>query len=146
MKNYIYITVAIITFTFAAVDTTYACSCMMPTGSFKTQVSNAYKGSTAIFTGKVTSVEKTADGDEFSVKVAVKNSWKGTASAEITIRTSAQSSMCGYFFEIGNEYVVYANGIADDLSVENCSRTGANPSKAEARYLAGLKKKYVPKN
>jgi hypothetical protein len=145
MKKIIYITLALIVFTFAAAGTSLACSCVATREPVKTQVSNAYKDSTAIFSGKVTSIEQTADGNTYVIKFAVKDTWKGTAGAEITVRTATQSSMCGYRFEIGKEYLVYSYGTVEALGVANCSRTAWMPGNTDAKYLAKLKKKYAKK-
>ncbi|MBK6751452.1 MAG: hypothetical protein IPG67_16010 [Acidobacteria bacterium] len=145
MKRSIYITLAIIGFTFAAAETSLACSCIAPTGKLKTQVSNAYKDSDAIFSGKVISMEKTSDGNYWLVKLAVNYTWKGTGMSEITIKTALDSAMCGYRFENGKEYLVYAHGTAADLYVGNCSRTGSVSENGDVKYLANLKRKHAAK-
>ncbi len=146
MKKTIYITLALIVFTFAAAGTSLACSCVATRESVKTQVSNAYKDSTAIFSGKVTAIEQTADGNTYVVKFAVKDTWKGAGGTEITVRTETQSSMCGYRFELGKEYLVYAYGDAGALGVGNCSRTAWMTGNTDAKYLAKLKKKHAAKH
>lgn len=145
MKKYIYITIAIIAFTIAAADTSYACSCIAPTGRVKTQVTNAYKDSAAILMGRVISMEKTPDGNYWLLKLAVQTTWKGTSTSEITIKTALDSAMCGYRFEDGKEYLVYAHGTATDLFVGNCSRTALMSENTDLRYLAKLKKKHDAK-
>ena len=145
MKKTLYITLALIVFTFAAAGTSLACSCIAPTGKVKTQVSNAYKDSAAIFSGKVISMEKTSDGNYWLVKLAVQTTWKGTSTSEITIKTALDSAMCGYRFEDGKEYLVYAHGTAADLYVGNCSRTGSMSKNGDLKYLANLKKKHAAK-
>ncbi len=146
MKKTIYITLAMIAFTFAAAETSLACSCIAPTGKIKTQVTNAYKDSAAIFTGKVISMEKTSDGNYWIVKLTVQTTWKGTGASVITIKTALDSAMCGYNFEDGKEYLVYAHGTAADLNVDNCSRTASMSENADVKYLAKLKRKYAPKD
>jgi hypothetical protein len=143
MKKTIYITLALIVFTFAAAGTSLACSCVATRESVKTQVSNAYKDSTAIFSGKVTAIEQTADGNTYVVKFAVKDTWKGAGGTEITVRTETQSSMCGYRFALGREYVVYAYQSTNTLGVNNCSRTAIADSNGDVTYLAKLRKKYA---
>lgn len=145
MKKYIYITLAIVAFTFITAGTSLACSCMASLDSQKKQITDAYKGSTAIFSGKVTSVELMPDGNYFTVTFAVKNVWKGIAGTVIKIKTAKDSGMCGFAFETGEEYIVYTNGTADDLSVESCSRTTRLSNNIDAKYLDKLKKKYAVK-
>ena len=145
MKKYIYITFAIIAFTFATAGTSLACSCMASLDSQKKQITDAYKGSSAIFSGKVTSVELSGDGNFFTVAIAVKTLWKGIGGTVIKFKTAKESSMCGYAFETGKDYIVYTNGTADDLSVNNCSRTAGLPANTDVKYLDKLKKKYRTK-
>lgn len=132
-----------IAFTFATAETSLACSCIAPTGKVKTQVTNAYKDSAAIFTGKVISMEKTTDGNYWLVRLTVQTTWKGTGTSEITIKTALDSAMCGYGFEDGKEYLVYAHGTAADLNVGNCSRTASMSENTDVKYLAKLKSKYA---
>lgn len=141
MKKTIYITLAIIAFTFGAAETSLACSCLAPTGTPRTQVSNAYKDAAAIFSGTVKSVTPTADGNDMIVTFTVKDTWKGAAVKEITIKTAKESAMCGYHFEDGKEYIVYAHGTAADLGVGNCSRTSGLSDNSDIKYLVKLKKK-----
>lgn len=134
-----------IAFTFAAAETSLACSCIAPTGKVKTQVTNAYRDAAAIFLGRVVSIGKTPDGNYWIVKFTVRDTWKGTGTSEITIKTALESAMCGYGFEDGKTYLVYAHGNADDLNVGNCSRTTSVLDKTDVTYLAKLKKKYAAK-
>jgi len=143
MKKYIYITLALIVFTFAAAGTSLACSCVVSRDSVKKQIAASYDNSTVIFSGKVTSVEPAADGMYVIVTLTVKESWKGTNGTEIKVKTAKDSAMCGFNFEAGKEYLVYTNGIAGDLSVGNCSRTSQLEGNTDIKYLAKLKKKYT---
>ncbi len=143
MKKTIYISLALIVFTFAAAETSLACSCMVSRDSIKTQVTKAYKDAAVIFVGTVKSITPSADGNDIVVTLAVKDTWKGTAGAEITLKTAKDSAMCGYYFENGKEYLVYTHGTLDALSVGSCSRTTPMPAKADVKYLAKLKQKYT---
>jgi len=60
---------------------------------------------------------------------------------EVTITTYKDGAMCGYYFEVGKEYIVYAYGTKDDLSTNNCSRTTGISNREDVKYLARLKKK-----
>jgi hypothetical protein len=146
MKKYIYITIAIIAFTIAAADTSYACSCMASRDSVKTQITKAYKNSAAIFSGKVISAKQTEDGSYFIFTFAVNGSWKGKLGKEVTVITAKDSSMCGYRFEDDKEYLVYAHGSVDELRVGICSRTASMSDSSDVKQLAKLKKKYDSKN
>lgn len=145
MKKTIYIAIAAIAFTFAAAETSLACSCRASLDSVKKQVSKAYKQSAAIFSGTVKSIETASNGSEVIVKFSVKDTWKGAIGKEVTVTTALESSMCGYDFEVGREYLVYAYGTVDKLGVGLCSRTTSMPNQSDARYLVRLKKKYAQK-
>ncbi len=95
----------------------------------------------AVFTGKVI-VQKTKQGLTFSstdpveVSFVVSQVWKGDIPTEVIITTARDSASCGYTFEDGEEYLVYANGEIDALNVSLCSRTAvlAN-AEADVREL-----------
>lgn len=145
MKKTIYITLAIFAFTFAAAGTSLACSCTESIDPIEKQVTDSYENSAAIFSGKVTSVKPTADRYDVIVTLTVKESWKGINGKRIKVRTAKDSSMCGYHFELGKEYLVYAHGTARDLGVGNCSRTTSLADMTDIEYLANLKKKHAAK-
>ena len=145
MKKTIYITLAMIAFTFAAAETSLACSCIAPTGKIKTQVTNAYKDSAAILRARSSLWRRHRTEITGIVKLTVQTTWKGTGTSEITIKTALDSAMCGYSFEDGKEYLVYAHGTAADLNVGNCSRTASMSENADVKYLAKLKRKYAAK-
>ncbi len=142
MKKYIYIAFALTIFLFATAEKSFACSCVITPEPVKKQIENAYSGADAVFSGEVVEVKESAT-DQYSliVRFKVAKSWKGELSREITIRTAKDSAMCGYNFEIGKTYLVYAFGKKDTLSTTNCSRTAILGVKSDAKYLDKLKRK-----
>jgi len=103
----------------------YACSCAPP-GPPDEELSNA----AAVFTGKVISLAKPKGGfgpvssaDPIEVTFQVDKVWKGSVSQTTTITTARSGASCGYTFEKGSEYIVYAHGQENNLSVSLCSRT-----------------------
>ncbi len=140
MKKAVYISLALVLFVFASAEKAFACSCAASLESEKKQIQAGFTNSVAIFSGKVVEVkESPADESKFIVKLKVAQSWKGESKREIFITTAEESSMCGYFFQIGEKYLVYANGLKNDLFVENCSRTAVFSNKGDAKYLSKLK-------
>lgn len=102
-----------------------ACSCLpnfnLP---LKQQVNEARKTSDAVFSAKVIEITKQPQNYYTSVKLIVENSWKGNITKEITISTGLGGAACGYPFEIGKSYLIYAYGsIKSKLSTGICSRT-----------------------
>jgi hypothetical protein len=85
--------------------------------------------STAVFAGTVLSVALPPDApiissaDPITITFQVSTVWKGTAAQTLSVQTARDGASCGYTFQAGQEYVVYANGGAADLQVSRCSRT-----------------------
>ena len=141
MKKAIYISLALTLFLLASAEKAFACSCLRSLEPEKKQVQQAFTDSTAIFSGEVLEIsEDSADQNSLLVKFKVAKLWKGELNREVTITTAKDSAMCGYTFEIGKKYLVYANGLKDSLMVSNCSRTKIMSNKGHVKYLAKLKR------
>jgi len=85
------------------------------------------KESDAVFSGKVirkdTPLIVTSSGDLISVTFQVSKVWKGPVQKEIQVKTAVGGATCGYYFEEGKEYLVYANEYEGSLHSGLCSRT-----------------------
>lgn len=144
-----------------------ACSCVADV-----TIPNNFTQHAAVFTGKVTRIAdnyapyfSTADyildrlgnpnyffyhfvrNDErrlgFSVFFKVINSWKGVEKSFVEVNTGRGGGDCGYTFEMGKEYLVYASyayGIPDNYWVTGiCSRNATLPDATEdLNYLNSL--------
>jgi hypothetical protein len=107
----------------------FACSCLQP-GSPKAELENA----DAVFLGTVSAVEPLAGGPfpRLEVTLRLLAVWKGVPEGEeVTLGTAADGAACGYGFEMGKTYVVYAYGgdEGEELTTSLCTR---NASKDEA--------------
>jgi len=108
----------------------FACSCA-PSPSVAASVSSAV----AVFSGKVMKVDApqgqvVSSADPVTVTFAVQKVWKGAAEPQLVVITALDSASCGYNFELGQEYLVYADrneGPGAALSVNLCSRTTILP-------------------
>lgn len=85
-------------------------------------------GATAVFSGVVTSVNPSstpvAQGVEsVNVTFQVSRVWKGPLRTTLAVSTARHGIDCGYEFEPGVEYLVYAIGTENNLTVWFCSRT-----------------------
>jgi hypothetical protein len=141
MKKAIYFSLALALLLLASAEKAFACSCPVIPGPEKKQVQQAFSGSVAIFSGEVLEIsDSSTDINIWLVKFKVAKSWKGDLNGEVTITTAKNSAMCGYSFEIGKQYLVYANGARDALMVSNCSRTSKMSNKGDVKYLAKLKR------
>lgn len=141
MKKYLYISLALFMFLFASAEKSFACSCVALNEPVKKQIQNALTGSDAVFSGEVIEIkESLTDKNNVLVKFKMVKLWKGESQTEITITTAKDSAMCGYNFEVGKKYLVYASGLKENLSVNNCSRTSLFSKKGDAKYLDKLKR------
>ena len=98
-------------------DCASACSCAF-VGSQKEIAKQALSDSTAVFSGEVADVEK--QGRTATVTLRVSEVWKGPEQGTLEVATSSQESACGYPFEEGQEYLVYAER---GFKVHLCSET-----------------------
>ena len=95
----------------------YGCSCLRP-GPPLTELDRA----TAVFAGEVSAINRTTRGFEVSFSVA--EVWKGDLPRTLVITTGPHSAACGYAFNIGQDYLVYAYGRdTTSLGAGLCSRT-----------------------
>lgn len=105
--------------------TAYGCSCIAP------ELPQASRDqAAAVFAGRVTNIDRpsnfTSTIDPIKVTFDVSYVWKGKESNTINLLTARESASCGFPFEEGKEYLVYANTseeTGDDLHVSLCSRT-----------------------
>lgn len=112
--------VAAVAIVAANVESGRACSCLPPPPP-----AQAFAEADAVFMGKVVSFELT--GDAYSprlAKFAVTKIWKGELDAVSEILTANNSAACGYYFQVGESYLIYAYK-ADDgkLHTNLCTRT-----------------------
>ena len=109
------------------IETESACACSCAPPPLDEELTTA----AAVFTGKVVGLAESIGGsgpissaDPMKVTFQVYTVWKGSVSQTTTTITTARSgSSCGYTFEKGGEYIVYADGPKNNLSVSLCSRT-----------------------
>lgn len=144
-----------------------ACKCVRdpeapPEGS-EIAISADMADSTAVFSGRVTRIEsrvrlflrlpiywfKTRGGRELTdeeeyrifrrrVQLAVEEPFKGTASNEVVLYTGWGGGDCGYGFQSGSCYLVYASDYNDGLYTGICSAT--KPVESAAGEIAILRR------
>ena len=117
-----------------------ACSCMsggMPC--------HDYWKAAAIFTGTVIdSSPTTSKRGEYEVparlvRFNVDQSFRGVKGNEVEVRTALNEAGCGYAFQLGGRYLVYAYSDADKLATGICSRTRPVSEAADdLAYFQGL--------
>jgi hypothetical protein len=98
-----------------------ACSCVPPAPP-----KESLEKSHAVFSGKVTKIEDVADFER-AVTLEVATSWKGVDQKELVIYTARDGAACGYGFEKGKSYLIYAHstkvGEKKVLGTNICTRT-----------------------
>lgn len=100
------------------IEPAYACSCVRPE-----PVNESVAQATAVFAGRVIDIEP-VDNRRIEVDFDVETVWKGATTSTISIYTAPNSAMCGYSFEEGRSYLVYAHQRQGTLlQVSQCSRT-----------------------
>lgn len=128
------VSLLLLTSVMAVADTppAYGCSCMR-----SESVAVERDRATAVFAGEVTSItpvvpEVIDAGEENSfvtvfpryvVDFEVSDQWKGEIGRSVRISTANNSAACGYDFMVGEAYLVYTYGEAEDMSVGLCGRT-----------------------
>lgn len=108
-------------------DRAYACSCAVETGiSAEERIEDAFSLGGAVFSGEAVSIEGPAESAAMSsaapvtVTFDVSEVWKGPQANTLEATTAVSSASCGYNFQTGEEYLVYAS---EDLQVSLCSET-----------------------
>ncbi|HYG64571.1 MAG TPA: hypothetical protein VEL74_18470 [Thermoanaerobaculia bacterium] len=105
-------------------DAALACSCAP-----SPPPQEALQQAGAVFTGTVVAVD--TSGLSSTVRLRVEKGWKGAKCGEVTVVTSADSAACGYDFQVGQSYLVYADKQKGKLNVSLCSRTSLTSQAGE---------------
>jgi hypothetical protein len=98
-----------------------ACSCVPAPGALE-----ARADSDAVFAGRVISQRRVAEPDSYArirVLFRVHRVWKGSMNRYRIIWTADNSATCGYGFQTGRSYMVYAQRERNTLNTNLCSRT-----------------------
>lgn len=143
MKAIIFSTVFALFLFIVGASNTLACSCDLPIGnkSLEKQIKENYKNSVAVFSGKVTEIFKDPNAYFVKVKFESEKIYKGVISKEVIITTGRGGGDCGYNFEVGKNYLVYAYGDFDNLQTNICQRTSLIEETKDAKVLEKIKKK-----
>jgi hypothetical protein len=117
----------------------FGCSCdLLPTkDSVRKQVRAAKKEAPAVLLGTVLEINE-QDAVSKVVRIKVKYGWKGIEGEEVTILTGKGRGDCGYMFEVGKDYLIYASSKVrrNAFWTTICTRTGsASEANAEIKLL-----------
>ena len=75
----------------------------------------------AVFSGQVTDIQPSQG--RLDITFTVDQQWKGEGEETIVVQTPTSTAMCGYGFEVGESYLVYAREHRGRLQTNQCSRT-----------------------
>ena len=113
----------------------FSCSCAPPGEDVETDIKVSLGRADVVFLGKAEKVVRVATPKEIIKKEGydpeidettfkVLKSWKGVSSDRIVSRISTVCCMCGYHFEAGKTYLVYASmRDGGTISTSICNRT-----------------------
>jgi hypothetical protein len=123
----------------------YACSCVSPPDP-----ATALADASAVFVGTVLSTEVRdgpvmSSGDPVRVTFDVAQVWKGPTETPLVVITARDSATCGFGFQPGAEYIVYAyTWESSDLQTNICTRTAPSSSQTVLEDLRVLGQGTVP--
>lgn len=100
-------------------DMALACTCAPPPPP-----AEARDTADSVFSGRVLSVTPGKNGS-LDVEIQVDRSWKNARCGTVVVQTASESAACGFGFEVGKSYLVYADIQKGKLSTTLCSRTRA---------------------
>jgi len=96
----------------------FACDCGPPPPP-----ADALANAHAVFLAEVVGIETIKETGLLKVTMRVTRWWKGGDKSEVTVQTSSSGKACGYEFQKGGKYLVYAHSEDGCISVSQCSRT-----------------------
>jgi hypothetical protein len=140
MKKFIFLTLTFFTLLLFSYIEAFACSCNQ---AFAQPLKTRLFISKAVFSGEVMEINKIFQKSHISVvKIKVKESWKGQLSKQVIINTRTDGAACGYPFEVGKSYLIFA-GSSDDgnLTTGLCSRNSEIEEAEEELKMLGKGKK-----
>ncbi|MCE9557089.1 MAG: hypothetical protein K8T91_27395 [Planctomycetes bacterium] len=71
-------------------------------------VRSTLDGAEAVFSGTVLGMELNEPRYSRTVTLQVERIWKGMLGKEVRVTTASDGAACGYHFEVGQKYMVYA--------------------------------------
>lgn len=99
-----------------------ACSCLPPPAP-----KIALEKAGAVFLGVVTKLELVQDPSSWpkvKATLAVNRTWKGVTTKTVEVTTSRGGASCGFGFQLGQEYLVYAyTAKTGEWTTSLCTRT-----------------------
>ncbi|HXG86613.1 MAG TPA: hypothetical protein VNI84_21525 [Pyrinomonadaceae bacterium] len=120
MKKFLFVLISFATIFILTQSNVFACRCVTdPNQNLDQKINDDFETAKAVFSGKVIEVIPSRINQEILVKISVEESWKENLPEEITVATD--NSSCGYRFEKGKSYLVFAKSFDEyNLSTSKC--------------------------
>lgn len=124
MMKVIFLSISVTAVTIFASISNFACSCNVWMSSSLTRMENAQQQAKVIFSGKVIKILKGDKSSLVRVKFKVDRVWKNELVQTIIIYTGRGGGDCGFDFQTGESYLVYAYVRKNNsLGASICTRT-----------------------
>lgn len=121
---------------FADTQCSFACSCIQPPAP-----RDALASSDAVFAGRVVGIFDgnlnpiRSSADPIRATFQINTVWKGAASPTLVVTSARNGASCGFHFEQGREYLIYAYAQNGELHTDICTRS-AELNNAQADLAA----------
>ncbi len=141
MKKGVFSILGIFAFLIFSQFNVFACSC--PTVmSTEQEVKWKLKRLQAVFSGRVVEINRKPHTRDVLVKIRVERFWKGVLYEDLRLTTPESPGACGYTFEIGKSYLVFASRSAQgDLATGLCLNNKELEKATEELEILGIGKK-----
>ena len=96
----------------------WPCDCAPPPSP-----EESYEMADVVFSGEVTNVIEDWNNLIKEVSIDVYDVWKGSIGSQIIILTGIDDGICGYNFQVNEEYLIYGNYSGDYIWTNICTRT-----------------------
>ena len=107
-----------------------ACSCIPPPEPAK-----ALAQSAAVFLAKVIEIDDAGNVNK-TVTLEVEKWWKGGEAARVKVVTPSNGAACGFSFQVGERYLVYAHGARKNDDLLHSRRSSAVSTTANSKASA----------
>lgn len=128
------ITVIAVVMAMAGIPPAHSCSCAPAPPP-----AQAFQGAEAVLMGKVISIDDGPGPYLVTATLQVARIWKGEKNFLQQIVTTG-GAMCGFYFQVGKSYVIYAyKNQGGQLETNNCTRSASTDrAAADLMYLSSL--------
>lgn len=141
MKKFLFVSISLVAIFILTQVNVLACRCVIdPNQTLEQKITTNLETAKAVFSGKVVEITASRNSQDILVKIIVEESWKEILPEEITVVTD--SSSCGYRFEKGRSYLVFAKSSDEyGLSTSKCLSNSELENAAQELKILGKGKK-----